>query len=416
MRRAGHPSPRRPTPPAWPAALVANRPHPDGSWRDVPLTSGERQLVAPHSSHVPHARGTTSGWTTPRPSPLEHGSAPLGVLCAGARTASLWLAPDPATPGSRPRDHGHNPRHEVEEKHTPVCSPPGGSHDDRGTARRPNSTLQDGSVAGNGLAAASCFAPSLGLRENCRLPISASSTAAELASINPAANQLADFLPQSAAVMCDSRAALLTLARAERGALVAQRLARKFVVIVPSGCDVVFQCEPSHVGTTCKRDSGRPRQEGSPPQHTRLSVHPRGRCCDLRIARQVRALHPHSRVATGNPPRPLPKTGISRHARAFLLWLRTECFRTAERRFRFTNSGSPSCAKCLAVETTEHILLECPGYIEQRQRLFDAYERLGLQYVSLDHLRFPQAHRSRLMRAFEAPLEFFGDADLITCL
>ncbi|KAL3222021.1 hypothetical protein MRX96_029012 [Rhipicephalus microplus] len=233
---------------------------------------------------------------------------------------------------------------------------------------------------------------------------------------HPSASARTAGFPSSAAVMCDSRAALLTLARAERGALVAQRLARKFVVIVPSGCDVVFQCEPSHVGTTCKRDSGRPRQEGSPPQHTRLSVHPRGRCCDLRIARQVRALHPHSRVATGNPPRPLPKTGISRHARAFLLWLRTECFRTAERRFRFTNSGSPSCAKCLAVETTEHILLECPGYIEQRQRLFDAYERLGLQYVSLDHLRFPQAHRSRLMRAFEAPLEFFGDADLITCL
>ncbi|KAL3188289.1 hypothetical protein MRX96_003615 [Rhipicephalus microplus] len=86
------------------------------------------------------------------------------------------------------------------------------------------------------------------------------------------------------------------------------------------------------------------------------------------------------------------------------------------RRFRFTNSGSPSCAECPAEETTKHILLHCPGYTEQRRRLFDAYGRLGLPHVSLDHLRFPQAHRSRLMRAFEALLEFFGDAALIARL
>ncbi|KAL3213550.1 hypothetical protein MRX96_035319 [Rhipicephalus microplus] len=79
-------------------------------------------------------------------------------------------------------------------------------------------------------------------------------------------------------------------------------------------------------------------------------------------------------------------------------------------------SGSPSCAGCPAEETTEHILLQCPGYTEQRLRLFDAYGRLGLPHVSLDHLRFPQAHRSGLMRAFKALLEFFGDAALIARL
>ncbi|KAL3176496.1 hypothetical protein MRX96_010292 [Rhipicephalus microplus] len=68
------------------------------------------------------------------------------------------------------------------------------------------------------------------------------------------------------------------------------------------------------------------------------------------------------------------------------------------------------------MKTTEHILLQCPGYTEQRRRLFDAYGRLGLPHVSLDHLRFPQAHRSGLMQAFEALLEFFGDANLIARL
>ncbi|KAH8036069.1 hypothetical protein HPB51_017121 [Rhipicephalus microplus] len=117
-----------------------------------------------------------------------------------------------------------------------------------------------------------------------------------------------------------------------------------------------------------------------------------------------------------NSPRPLPRTGISRRARAFNLRLRTDCSRTAERQFRFTNSGSPSCAECPVVETTGHILLQCPGYTEKRRRLFDAYDHLGLPHVSLDYLRFPQAHRSRLMQAFEALLEFFGDADLIARL
>ncbi|KAL3232057.1 hypothetical protein MRX96_048424 [Rhipicephalus microplus] len=60
--------------------------------------------------------------------------------------------------------------------------------------------------------------------------------------------------------------------------------------------------------------------------------------------------------------------------------------------------------------------LSCPGYTEKRRRLFDTYDHLGLPHVSLDYLRFPQAHRSRLMQAFEALLEFFGDADLIARL
>ncbi|KAL3213706.1 hypothetical protein MRX96_007725 [Rhipicephalus microplus] len=66
--------------------------------------------------------------------------------------------------------------------------------------------------------------------------------------------------------------------------------------------------------------------------------------------------------------------------------------------------------------TTEHILLQCPGYTEQRRRLFDAYGRLRLPHVSLDYLRFPQAHRSKLLLAFEALLDFFGNTDLITRL
>ncbi|KAL3214119.1 hypothetical protein MRX96_007247 [Rhipicephalus microplus] len=48
--------------------------------------------------------------------------------------------------------------------------------------------------------------------------------------------------------------------------------------------------------------------------------------------------------------------------------------------------------------------------------VFDAYGRLGLPHVSLDHLRFPRAHRITLVRAFETLLNFFYDADLFTRL
>ncbi|KAL1475406.1 hypothetical protein MTO96_037313 [Rhipicephalus appendiculatus] len=85
----------------------------------------------------------------------------------------------------------------------------------------------------------------------------------------------------------------------------------------------------------------------------------------------------------GIPPRPLPRTGLSRHARAFLLRLRTDCSRTAERLFRLSGNGSPSCAQCPAEETLEHILLQCPGYDDQRHQLLGVYGRLGLPHVLL---------------------------------
>ncbi|KAL3171513.1 hypothetical protein MRX96_013717 [Rhipicephalus microplus] len=52
----------------------------------------------------------------------------------------------------------------------------------------------------------------------------------------------------------------------------------------------------------------------------------------------------------------------------------------------------------------------------QRRRLFDAYGRLGLPHVSLDHLRFRRARRITLLTAFEAMLNFFCDVDLFTRL
>ncbi|KAH8022176.1 hypothetical protein HPB51_022573 [Rhipicephalus microplus] len=191
------------------------------------------------------------------------------------------------------------------------------------------------------------------------------------------------------AICCPSK---LVLARAELGGPIAQRIARKFVVIVRSECDVIFQWVPSHIGLRGNEAADALAKEAHHPS-TPVSTFVRaGDVANFRIARHVRAFHPDSRVATENPPRPLPRTGIGRRARAFLR-LRTDCSRTAELHFRRTNSGSPACAECRADETIEHVLLQCRGYVDQRWQLFDAYGRLGLPYVSLNQLRFPRAHR-----------------------
>ncbi|KAH7947636.1 hypothetical protein HPB52_014846 [Rhipicephalus sanguineus] len=87
-------------------------------------------------------------------------------------------------------------------------------------------------------------------------------------------------------------------------------------------------------------------------------------------------------LAEGNTIHRLPSTGINRRARAFLLRLRTGCSRTAERLFRQSGNGNPSCPQCRADETIAHILLQCPGYADHRRQLFAAYGRLGLPHVT----------------------------------
>ncbi|KAH7986885.1 hypothetical protein HPB52_024665 [Rhipicephalus sanguineus] len=74
------------------------------------------------------------------------------------------------------------------------------------------------------------------------------------------------------------------------------------------------------------------------------------------------------------------------------------------------------CSFCRADETVAHILLQCPGYADHRRQLFAAYGRLGLPHVSQEDLLFPCAHRTTLLQACYALLDFFGDADLFTRL
>ncbi|KAL3243203.1 hypothetical protein MRX96_047564 [Rhipicephalus microplus] len=198
----------------------------------------------------------------------------------------------------------------------------------------PGCPFRSGFQVGDGSAAAASVIPPLRDERKCRLPLPATSTTAELAALNLAADQLAELLPSSAIIFCDSRAALLTLARSENGTSIARRLTRKFTVIVRSGCDVSFQWVPSHVGVRGNEAADALARDAHDPSTPTTNFVRNYDVARLIIPLHVCALHPGPRTAAGKPVVRLPSAGIGRRARAFLLRLRAGCGRTAQLFFK----------------------------------------------------------------------------------
>ncbi|KAH7980676.1 hypothetical protein HPB49_018188 [Dermacentor silvarum] len=138
----------------------------------------------------------------------------------------------------------------------------------------------------------------------------------------------------------------------------------------------------------------------------------------LIISGAIRAKHPDARVTSGVPPRPLPKLGLPRADRAFLLRLLIRCAKTAQGVTRLPGTGISVCQNCTkgSEEALTRILLECAGYIPARDSLIAAYRRLGVSTDSLAAFLFPRGYSSVLKRAFTALLEFFECTNLYTRL
>ncbi|XP_037505499.1 uncharacterized protein LOC119381813 [Rhipicephalus sanguineus] len=109
--------------------------------------------------------------------------------------------------------------------------------------------FSDGSVLQDRSAAAACVAPELGSELQRRVSYCASSTTAELVGLQLAADLLRDSpAVTSAVIFSDSKPALRQLAREDSGAPLGQRVAQSLLALRESGCDVVLQWLPSHVG------------------------------------------------------------------------------------------------------------------------------------------------------------------------
>lgn len=94
--------------------------------------------------------------------------------------------------------------------------------------------------------------------------------------------------------------------------------------------------------------------------------------------RDLQAIHPDSRVASGKPPHVLLSRGLTRADPALLLHLRIGCHRCAERSHRLGIASSPACPHCPAIETLAHALCECPQHSQARSALRASYAKLGL--------------------------------------
>ncbi|XP_072145534.1 uncharacterized protein [Dermacentor andersoni] len=270
----------------------------------------------------------------------------------------------------------------------------------------------DGSVLRDGAAAAACVTPDIPAQSQCTVLSAVSSTHAELAAIDLAAELIYQRRIPAAAILTDSRAALHMLARADHGPPLIQRLLRKIHGVCEQGCDLVLQWVPAHIGIHGNEEADRLARAAHTATVPRSLVVTPFDVARHTVAGMLRARHPDARVASGNPPRLLPRKGLHRRDRALLLRLRVGCYRTAARTHRLQGTGSPFCEKCADVEDLDHVLLRCREYTAQRDTLTSVYRRLGLPCDSTEALLFPAAHSSVTARAFAALLEFLDGAEL----
>ncbi|XP_075732616.1 uncharacterized protein LOC142775159 [Rhipicephalus microplus] len=204
----------------------------------------------------------------------------------------------------------------------------------------------DGSVMLDGTAAAACVIPSRANSRQCRLPFPASSTAAELAGLHLAVDLLAEDIPlEPATVLCDSKAALQTLANSRRARLTACLLTAKVRALTDAGASVSFYWLPSHVGITGNEKADTLAKAAHQPGTPYSSAVAARDYSQARLKRLLVTVHPDPRVASGRGPKPLPETGLTRRERASLLRVRTGCVWKAARRHAKGLCPSPACSR-----------------------------------------------------------------------
>nr|XP_037288241.1 uncharacterized protein LOC119181158 [Rhipicephalus microplus] len=270
----------------------------------------------------------------------------------------------------------------------------------------------EGSVMPDVNAAAACVIPSRANSRQCRLPFPASSTAVELAGLHLAVDLLAEDIPlEPAAVLCDSKAALQTLANSSRAGVTACLLTAKVQALTDAGVSVSFHWLPSHVGIVGNEKADtlakaahcyggvsldRRRQQPGNPYSCAVAARDYSQA---RLKRLLVTVHPDPRLASGRGPKPLPETGLTRRERVSLLRLRTSCMWTAARRYANGLCPSPSCSRCGDPKTLEHLLCACPGLAQERLKAYPAYRRQGLPISTLEHLLFPSRPHPAALRS-----------------
>ncbi|XP_075543846.1 uncharacterized protein LOC142578333 [Dermacentor variabilis] len=174
-------------------------------------------------------------------------------------------------------------------------------------------------------------------------------------------------------IYCDSKAALLSLQRPERASLGVALLSTRLMALQEAGCSVSLHWLPAHVGIPGNEEADALAKRAHhcvvPPS---LAVTAND-FTSHRLRRHLLACHPDKRLSLGRPPRPLLQRGLARRGTSLLLRLRIGCCWTGARRHRHGLIASPACASSGEPETLEHLLLACPAYLQQRDRLLQEF-------------------------------------------
>ncbi|XP_075740411.1 uncharacterized protein LOC142786677 [Rhipicephalus microplus] len=211
---------------------------------------------------------------------------------------------------------------------------------------------------------------------------------------------LAEDIPlEPAAVLCDSKAALQTLANSRCAGLTACLLTAKFQALTDAGVSISFHWLPSHVAITGNEKVDTLATAAHQPGTLYFCAVAARDYSQARLKRLLVTVHQDPRVASGRGPKPLPEAGLTKRERASLLRLRTGCVWTAAHRHAKGLCPSLACSRCGEPETIEALFCACPGLAQKRLRAYAAYKRQGLPVSTLEHLLFPSrphpaAHRS----------------------
>ncbi|XP_075543795.1 uncharacterized protein LOC142578279 [Dermacentor variabilis] len=269
----------------------------------------------------------------------------------------------------------------------------------------------DGSVMPDtGSSTAACVVPALRKSRQVRLPDHATSTAAEVAGLHLAVDLLAEELPATpVTIYCDSKAALLSLQRPERATFGVALLLTRLMALQKASCSVSLHWLPAHVGIPGNEEAD------ALAKRAHHCVVPPGLAVTAndftshRLGRHLLACHPDKRMSLGCPPRPLPQRGLARKETSLLLRLRIGCCWTGARRHRHGIIASPACASCGEPEALEHLLLACPAYLQQRDRLLQDFRRLGLPSARQEDILFPGRNE---LPALLSVVEYFDTSGL----
>lgn len=258
----------------------------------------------------------------------------------------------------------------------------------------------DGSTTPHG-SSSGVFISSTGKALSYRLERTTSSTSAELHALKQALRYILRQPPAEWAIFTDSKAALQTLRRASCFSLhehVSRDVTYLHHLAYVAGHRVTLQWIPAHCGILGNEKADEAARRGLQLRNVRKIFFTKHEAAalakELALAERNRlwscpeTRHPFLHHIDPGLRMRLPER-IPRKLETLYHRLRLNAALTNSYRHRLGLTANPYCDNCGLPETVEHVLLECPAYIQERTHLAEKIECLNNASISLKGLLGP---------------------------